>query len=130
MIHGFPLKSAHDADRTTSLSTHCGIILVMHTLASLMKVFALSALIVPLSTGTLAQENLLTPTMSCRQASALVSGQGAVVLKTGPYTYDRYVTGRQFCQIGERARPAWVPTADVQQCFVGNRCMSDRGQGR
>ncbi|WP_262032595.1 hypothetical protein, partial [Microvirga sp. Mcv34] len=81
----------------------------------------MGVLTVLLATGSLAQENSLTPAMSCRQARGLVASRGAVVLGIGPDTYDRYVSGQQFCQIGERAQPVWVPTADVRQCFIGYR---------
>ncbi|NBJ13595.1 hypothetical protein [Microvirga arsenatis] len=95
-----------------------------------MKKFAFGIVIILFATGALAQENSSTPAIICRQARGLVAIRGAVVLRTGPYIYDRYVSGQQFCQINERARPVWVPTADVRQCFVGYRCQSDRQQGR
>jgi hypothetical protein len=79
------------------------------------------------STGVGAQSRPTTTAMNCAQASALVKAGGGVVLNTGPYTYDRYVSGSGFCGRGETTEPAWVPTADSGQCFVGYRC---RGQAQ
>lgn len=77
-----------------------------------------------LANGTLAQTRPVTLGMSCARANALVTRQGAIVLGTGPYTYDRYVSSQAFCLSTEFARPAWVPTADTPQCFIGYTCVS------
>jgi hypothetical protein len=77
-----------------------------------------------LSTGASAQSRPVTTAMTCSQAAGLVASRGAVVMNTGPHTYDRYVSGGNFCALGEFADPAWVPSADSQQCFVGYRCVS------
>jgi hypothetical protein len=61
--------------------------------------------------------------MTCGQAAALVSSRGAIVLGTGRYLYDRFVHHRGFCAITEATKPAWVPTADTPQCFVGYTCI-------
>jgi hypothetical protein len=60
--------------------------------------------------------------MSCASARALVSTRGAIVLGSGRDLYDRYVATRGFCQRDEILKPAWVPTGDTRQCFVGYRC--------
>jgi hypothetical protein len=52
----------------------------------------------------------------------MVARQGAVVLSTGRFAYDRYVSGGAYCVIGETTEPAWVATADNPQCLVGYRC--------
>ncbi len=65
-----------------------------------------------------------TTRMQCRAAAALVSGRGAVVLSTGLNTYDRYVRGDGFCLSDEVTQPAFVPTADNPQCFIGYYCLS------
>lgn len=62
--------------------------------------------------------------MNCAQAAGLVANRGAVVLRTGPHTYDRYVSARNFCEINEFLLPAWIPTVDAPQCFVGYRCKT------
>ena len=77
-----------------------------------------------LSTSVQAQQRPMTPDMSCAQAKQLVARNGAIVLGTGPYTYDRYVRDRSFCQLAETLEPMWVPTRDVVQCPIGYRCRS------
>jgi len=61
--------------------------------------------------------------MSCAQAAGLVRARGAVVLHTGPTTYDRYVSGPGQCEGDQNTAPAWVRTADTAQCFIGYRCQ-------
>jgi len=82
------------------------------------------------STGAKAQAGPTTLDMTCAQARGLVAARGAVVLRTGPTTYDRYVRDASFCALQETTRPAWVRTADVAQCPVGGVCrlveMDDR----
>src|SRR5262249_45445599 len=54
-----------------------------------------------------------TRTMSCQQLLQLIQSQRAVVLTTGPSTYDRYV--RQFgneCDWPQMPVPAYVPPRD------------------
>jgi hypothetical protein len=54
-----------------------------------------------------------TRTMSCEQLRDLIRSHRAVVLTTGPNTYDRYV--RQFgneCDWPEVPMSAYVPTRD------------------
>ena len=86
----------------------------------------LSLMALLLATGASAQSRPVTTSMRCAQANALVTAQGGVVLNTGPYTYDRYVSSGRSCGSSEATSPAWVPTADNQQCFIGYRC---RGTG-
>jgi hypothetical protein len=74
------------------------------------------------ATAAVAQVGPSTLQMRCSQAAALVSSQGAVVLSTGPTTYDRYVNGGGFCERSETAEPAFVRTADAPQCLVGYIC--------
>jgi hypothetical protein len=76
------------------------------------------------ASGAFAQSHPLTLRMSCPQARDLVAVQGAVVLNTGPTTYDRYVSSSNACILGERVEPAWVPTGDTPQCFIGYRCVT------
>jgi hypothetical protein len=52
-------------------------------------------------------------TMTCEQVRGLIAGRRAVVLTTGPNTYERYV--RQFgneCDWPEVPMSAYVPTRD------------------
>lgn len=63
-----------------------------------------------------------TLAMSCSQAAALVAGQGAIVLATGPNLFDRYVREIRFCSGAEQLKPEWVKTRDNPQCFIGYTC--------
>lgn len=65
--------------------------------------------------------------LSCDQARSLVRQNGAVVMTTGRYTYDRYVADDRFCHFGEITEPAWIGTADTPSCRVGYRCINDPG---
>ncbi|MGO4573906.1 hypothetical protein [Microvirga sp. 2TAF3] len=89
-----------------------------------MKKLALVLALTALASAAQAQQRPFTPAMPCRQAQAIVAANGAAVLGTGTYTYDRYVRDRGFCQIDEYIEPAWVPTRDAPQCPVGYRCRS------
>ena len=74
------------------------------------------------TTAAVAQPRPSSVQMSCRQAAGLVASQGALVLGTGGFTYDRFVADRRFCLRTEVTEPAWVPAADTPQCLVGYRC--------
>ncbi|WP_048708828.1 hypothetical protein [Microvirga massiliensis] len=87
-----------------------------------MIVLPLAAYLIAFCTPALAQVGPSTLTMSCQQAHALVASQGAIVLRTGPITYDRYVISPAFCMRAETTEPTWVPTADTPQCFIGYVC--------
>lgn len=77
-----------------------------------------------MGSGALAQGRPLTLQMTCYGARELVSVHGAIVLNTSPTTYDRYVAAGGQCVLGEVIEPAWVPTADTQQCPIGYRCVT------
>ena len=68
--------------------------------------------------------------MSCAQARALIQWQGAIVLSTGPYTYDRFVRDQGFCPLADVAEQTWEPTADVQLCPIGFRCRQTNDNRR
>ena len=89
-----------------------------------MKAVFASVVLASLSTAAVAQSGPTTLAMTCAQARGIVASQGAVVLHTGPTTYDRYVRDGSFCAFQETARPAWVRTADTAQCPVGGVCRS------
>ena len=83
------------------------------------------ALVLFLTAGAaVAQTRPSTLRMTCAQAQGLVASRGAVVLSTGPYTYDRYVSSHNYCEINEVLNRELVPTADVRLCFVGYSCRS------
>jgi hypothetical protein len=66
--------------------------------------------------------------MSCGEVKATIAREGAVILRyrsartPGLPLYDRYVDRDQFCERGEVAFPATVPTADAKACPV-YRCQ-------
>jgi len=82
----------------------------------------LAILILSVAAGPALARRASTPAMSCRAASSLVAQHGAVVLGTGPDLYDRYVVNESFCPTGYYARPAFLPTRDNPQCYVGYYC--------
>ncbi len=89
-----------------------------------MKAILVPLVIAGFSTGAMAQSGPTTLNMTCAQAAGLVASRGAVVLRTGPITYDRYVRDSSFCPYPDSARPAWVRTADTAQCPIGGVCRS------
>lgn len=89
-----------------------------------MKAFVVFLAIGSVSTGAMAQSGPTTLTMTCAQARAIVASQGAVVLHTGPTTYDRFVRDASFCALQEMIRPSFARTADVAQCPIGGVCRS------
>ena len=76
-----------------------------------------------LAADALAQPRRYVSQVPCVQAKATVDQLGAVVLYSGPYSYDRYVRDSTFCLRPDRAEPTWIATADTPQCFVGYRCV-------
>ena len=78
--------------------------------------------IVSLAATASAQPRSDTNRMTCAAAKALVTQQGGVVLGTGPSLFDRYVSSRSACMSTQIIEPAYVPTADNRQCFVGYTC--------
>jgi hypothetical protein len=76
------------------------------------------------ATAALAQSRPSSPNLTCAQARQLVLSQGAIVIGTGGFTYDRYVRDSSFCERGEYPSNSWIPTRDTPQCFVGYRCRS------
>lgn len=65
--------------------------------------------------------------MSCVAARSLVTAKGAVVMTTGPATYERFVNGQNFCDRAETTEPAYAPAADTARCFVAYRCKDRMG---
>jgi hypothetical protein len=88
-----------------------------------MRLVCAALVFIGMGSGVLAQGRPLTLQMSCTGARQLVASQWAVVLNTGPTTYDRYVAAMTQCVRGDTLDPAWVPTADTPQCSIGYRCV-------
>jgi hypothetical protein len=89
-----------------------------------MKTILVSAACLMLASQAMAQSRPSTLRMACRSAAGLVTQRGAIVLSTGRDLYDRYVSGEGYCPAGLYARPAFVPTADNPQCYIGFYCTS------
>lgn len=84
------------------------------------------SLMLVLATGVaLAQSRPSTPDRTCATNRQSVASSGAIVLGTGGFTFDRFVRDRGFCQHGDFLEPAFVPSRDNPQCFVGYRCKVD-----
>ncbi len=60
--------------------------------------------------------------MTCEGAKTFIRKNGAVVMSTGQYTYDRIVAGIGFCGAGEEAVLKVAPTKDNPRCWVGYYC--------
>lgn len=65
-----------------------------------------------------------TTSMSCRNVQAAVRSEGEAILRwtskrvQGLPRYGRYVRSDQWCNLGEDAVVAYVPSADKQSCLV------------
>jgi hypothetical protein len=78
-----------------------------------MRRIALTTAALMLAATGLAEARPDTRKMTCPQLQQMIQSQRAVVLTTGPNTYDRYV--RQFgieCDWPEVPMSAYVPTRD------------------
>ncbi|RDI59763.1 hypothetical protein [Microvirga subterranea] len=81
----------------------------------------LSALALTVS-AAVAQVGPPTSQRTCGANRQLVLKDGAVVLDTGPSTYARFVRSGAECTVGQFPEPAWVPSSNNPQCFIGYRC--------
>lgn len=86
---------------------------------------ALSFGLTLMTATALAQPRPSTLNLSCSAARSLVAARGAVVLGTGPSTYDRFVRDWGFCDRFQTTEPALERTADSPQCFIGYRCKQE-----
>lgn len=87
----------------------------------MIRLFA--ALVITVSaTAATAQVGPPTSQRACAANRALVVKDGAVVLDTGPSTYARFVNSAAKCLVDQFPEPAWVPSSNNPQCFIGYRC--------
>lgn len=86
---------------------------------------ALLLMLAPLPAS--AQSRPDTQRMVCQQAVNTVARAGAIVMTTGPGTYERIVANERFCLIGESPERAFAQTRDTPRCFVGYYCGQARG---
>jgi uncharacterized protein YfaT (DUF1175 family) len=75
-----------------------------------------------LTTAAAAQVGPLTSQRTCSANRQLVMRDGAVVLHTGSSTYARFVKNGSECMVDQFPEPAWVPSSNNPQCFIGYRC--------
>ncbi len=90
---------------------------------------ALAVLPAVASGDALAQARPDTATMRCADVQRLVTSRGSVVLSTGPFVYDLYVSNGAQCPSNRGAIYAYERTADDAQCRIGYRCSSSFGGG-
>lgn len=85
-------------------------------------VTALAALLLASMATGAAAARPYAPGMACRAVQELIRARGAVVISTGPSTYDRFVSGGRYCEPTEDTEAAWISTADERNCFIGYTC--------
>jgi len=61
--------------------------------------------------------------MTCEQAQNLIRQNGAVVVTTGQYTYERIVATEWGCATPYGGEAMWVRTRDNKQCMIGYQCV-------
>jgi hypothetical protein len=76
------------------------------------------------ATAAAAQVGPPTSQRTCGANRQLVLKEGQVVLDTGPSTYARFVKNGSECLVDQFPEPAWAPSSDNPQCFIGYRCKS------
>jgi hypothetical protein len=91
-----------------------------------MRTAFLAVPFIVMASSTLVQARPDSLRMNCAAAYSLVRQSGAVVVGTGPYLYERFVTDAGFCELTQTTEPAWIPTADQRQCLIGKRCIERR----
>ncbi len=68
-----------------------------------------------------------TRTMTCQYAQAFVQQHRAVVMSTGPHTYERFVAQSVgYCGPQESTRLLTAPTLDSPNCRVGYICETNK----
>ena len=72
-----------------------------------------------------AQARIDARRLTCAQAQALIRQQGAAVLTTGQYTYERFVSDHRFCERDEVTTRRRTPTRDNPSCHIGYICRPE-----
>ncbi len=84
---------------------------------------ALTAVAIALAAGpAAAQARPDLRTVAGADGQSAIAAAGALVVGTGTFTYERIVTGSQFCERRESLIPVWTATRDQAQCSIGYRC--------
>ncbi len=63
-----------------------------------------------------------TRAYTCDQGRSLIAQSGAIVMTTGPNTFDRIVHNRGFCTHGQDTVSEIVPASDDPRCRIGYTC--------
>ncbi len=66
--------------------------------------------------------------LTCQGARHLVAAHGALVMTTGPGTYERIMANYGQCLAGETSRTFVAPTLDDPRCLVGYYCAPVEGR--
>ena len=69
-----------------------------------------------------AQDLPAASAMTCAQAQAFVQSRHAVVMKTGPTTFDRIVSEDILCRPDGYTAPQFARTLDKPECMIGYYC--------
>jgi hypothetical protein len=81
---------------------------------------AIPVIFLPVTNSTArAQAGLNAAATPCSALQSAVQREQAVIIRTGPSLYDRYVS---WCSPHLREEPAYLRTLDTTQCFVGYFC--------
>ena len=88
----------------------------------MIRILLSSLALTVVATAATAQVGPPTSQRPCAANRALVVKEGAVVLDTGPSTYARFVNSAAKCLVDQFPAPAWVPSSNNPQCFIGYRC--------
>ena len=94
-----------------------------------MKKFVLVAIVALTPAEASAVVRYMVQDMTCAEVQDAVSRDGVAILyrkagQSGVPLYDRYVANESFCQGGQNAIKASVPTADTQSCRV-SKCVDE-----
>ena len=63
-----------------------------------------------------------TRAYTCDQGRSLIAQSGAIVMTTGPNTYERIVHNRGFCSPDQEQVTEIVPASDDPRCRIGYTC--------
>ncbi|MEW9805810.1 hypothetical protein [Mesorhizobium marinum] len=94
-----------------------------------MKRLTLAAVIALSASDAFAVSRYDITNLTCESVQALIRTEGSAILAyrssgiLGLPIYDRYVRDQQFCDFGEVARGAGVPTTDKKYCPV-KKCVA------
>lgn len=79
--------------------------------------------------GGAAKVRAYAPQMSCAQLKQMVATEGAVIIYSSRYIYDRVVANQRYCASGEVTEWKTVNAGDDSRCFAGYVCKQDDSRG-